>query len=179
MKTTYYDIVDENDTLLNKTASFDEVHKKGLFHRGVHCIVYTPDNEIVMQKRSANLSWHPSEIEISAGGGVDAGETPEQAIVRETYEELGLVVAPKQLRFLGKTKMHQRSKRFTSNFYLYSYAVCIPKNDLHFSMDPEETSAVFLITKRKLKKALLVHRIKRMGKITRLNKYWNFLLDSI
>ena len=113
------------------------------------------------------------------GGGVDAGETPEQAIVRETYEELGLVVAPKQLRFLGKTKMHQRSKRFTSNFYLYSYAVCIPKNDLHFSMDPEETSAVFLITKRKLKKALLVHRIKRMGKITRLNKYWNFLLDSI
>lgn len=179
MKTTYYDIVDENDTPLNVTASFNDVHKKGLFHRGVHVIVYTPEGEIVMQKRSANLSWHPSEIEISAGGGVDAGELPEQAIIREIHEELGLVISPKQLRYLGKTKMHQRTKRFNSNFYLYSYAVCIPKQDLHFAIETEETSAEFLITKTKLKKALRVHRIKHMGKITRLNTYWNFLLDSI
>ena len=34
------------------------------------------------------------------GGGVDAGETPEQAAVRETREECGLVVAPRRL--LGK-----------------------------------------------------------------------------
>lgn len=179
MKTTYYDIVDENDNPLNVTASFDEVHAKGLMHRGVHAIVYTPDNEIVMQKRSANLSWHPNEVEISAGGGVDAGETPLQAIVREIQEELGLIVAPENLRFLGKQKMFQRTKHQKSHFFLYSYAVCLPKRNLKLSSDPTETSELFFISKTKLKKALLVHRIRNVGRITRLNRYWNFLLDSI
>jgi 8-oxo-dGTP pyrophosphatase MutT (NUDIX family) len=174
-----YDIIDENDNLINQIATYNEVHEKGLWYRAVHAIIYTPEKEIVMQKRAPSLAYHPDEIEISVGGGVDAGETPEGAIIREIKEELGISIKKSQLRYIGKTKFNHKTLTQINRFFLYSYAVCVDKKSLKMSVNPQETSAIFLITARKLRRALKVHRIKNMGRISDINSYWNYLLDSV
>lgn len=179
MRTSYYDVVDENDMPTGKIASYDEVHASAIWYRAVHVIVYTPDKEIVMQKRAASLKYHPDEIEVSVGGGVDAGETPAQAVLREIREELGINLSEKDLRFIDKTKFNHRTKTQYHCNYLYSYAACIPRSKLNISSNPEETSSVFLISERKLRRALIKHRIKNFGKISSRYSYWRHLIDAM
>jgi ADP-ribose pyrophosphatase YjhB (NUDIX family) len=110
---------------------------------------------------------------------VNAGERPERAILREVQEELGLTLDETQLQFLQKAKVNHTSKKRTSRFFQYSYAICVPKERLRLVINPRETTQAFLISEKELRKALRVHRIKNMGRISSLYAYWTFLLDSI
>ncbi|HJP96552.1 MAG TPA: NUDIX domain-containing protein [Candidatus Saccharimonadales bacterium] len=174
-----YDLVDEHDNMLGRTAAYTEVHRAGLWHRGVHVIVYTPDGRVVMQKRAPTLAYHPNEVEISVGGGVDAGETTEQAAIREVKEELGVTLQPKELRFLGKTVYSHRSRSHVNRTHIYSYSVCVDPSRLRFVVNPRETTAAFMISKRGLKTALRMHRIKNIGRITSQYAYWRHMLDAV
>lgn len=179
MEISYFDLVDESDVPTGKVASYDEVHTRGLWCRAVHVIIYTPEKEIVMQKRAPSLKYHPNEIEISVGGGVDAGETPIQAGIREIKEELGIILSEQDLKFIDKTKFNHHTKTQYYRNFIYSYAACVPSEKLNIRANPNETSQVFLISKPKLRRALAKHRIKNIGKISSLYAYWNHLLDAI
>ena len=50
---------------------------------------------LLVRKRSTEAFMQP-------GGKIDAGESAVDALVRELNEELGLVIAPEQARFLGE-----------------------------------------------------------------------------
>ena len=176
---SYFDVFDENEQPTGKVASYSDVHKKGLWVRGVHVIIYTPDYEIVMQKRAPSMKYMPGKIEVSVGGGVDAGETPEQAAIRETREEFGIELRQSDLRFLGRTKFNHASKGQLHRNFIYSYAACVPKDKLEHLQISEETSLAFLISRKKLRRALTKHRIKHVGMITSQYAYWRFLLESI
>lgn len=47
------------------------------------------DTDVFLVQRSPHLSHHPGQIAFP-GGGLEMGETPEQAAVRETQEETGV-----------------------------------------------------------------------------------------
>lgn len=47
------------------------------------------DLDVLLQRRSATLHHHPGQISFP-GGGIEAGESPQQAAVREAVEETGL-----------------------------------------------------------------------------------------
>ncbi|MBU4214783.1 MAG: CoA pyrophosphatase [Actinobacteria bacterium] len=47
------------------------------------------DLDVLLQRRSATLSHHPGQISFP-GGGIEAGESPQDAAVREAVEETGL-----------------------------------------------------------------------------------------
>jgi 8-oxo-dGTP pyrophosphatase MutT (NUDIX family) len=52
-----------------------------------------PDHlDVLLQRRAADLSHHPGQVSFP-GGGLDSGETPEQAALREAEEETGLDAA--------------------------------------------------------------------------------------
>ena len=53
--------------------------------------------EILFEQRAADLEWQPGEI-CFPGGGIEEGETPGEAVIRETTEEL--CVDPAGIRIL-------------------------------------------------------------------------------
>lgn len=52
-------------------------------------IIVNDKDEILLLRRSGTDSWMPLSWDVP-GGGIDPGETPEQAAFRETYEETGI-----------------------------------------------------------------------------------------
>ncbi len=176
----YYDIVDHNDKPLGYTADFDEARRRGLWRRGVHVIIYTEDGKIVMQKRTANLILYPGEIEVSVGGGVNAGETPAMAAVREVKEELGLDISGYKLNFIGRSRYnHQLKNNGTHRIIDYNFAVCVPEPALQFNPSPLETAKVFLLTRRQLRRAIAMHRVKHIGRMVPKYSTWRKLLDAV
>ncbi|MDC7126625.1 MAG: NUDIX domain-containing protein [Spirochaetales bacterium] len=97
-----FDIVDENDVVIGQ-AERSEVHgNPELFHRVAHVHVFNRFGYLFLQKRSKNKDLQPGKWDTSVGGHVDSGESYLAAAVRETAEELGIIVPEKQFEFLYK-----------------------------------------------------------------------------
>lgn len=60
------------------------------------------------------------------GGGIEDGETPEEAAIRETREEAGLVVVPESVREYGYVHRIQRSRKDPSECFVQDnlYYLC-------------------------------------------------------
>lgn len=56
----------------------------------VHVCIFNPRAALLLQQRSAQKKSYPGYWDVSAAGGVRAGETGREAAMRETREELGL-----------------------------------------------------------------------------------------
>ncbi len=98
MEQELLDYYDHKGNLLG-SASRKEVHEKGLLHHVVHFWMAAPGEPqwgvpgfgIWCQKRSPDKADFPNMYDILAmGGHIDAGESPENAVLREIREELGL-----------------------------------------------------------------------------------------
>lgn len=95
-----FDVVDENDCVIGQ-ATRAEVHRKKLFHRAVHILVFDADGNVILQKRSLAKDTAPGLLSTSCAGHVDAGETYDSAAFRELEEELGIPPREaKNLKFL-------------------------------------------------------------------------------
>jgi len=72
-------------------------------------VVYVdPEGRILLLKRP-NLDWLPYGGKWGfVGGGAEKGETPEEAAVRETFEETGLKVLPQNLIDIGMVNSPDR-----------------------------------------------------------------------
>lgn len=84
-----------------------KVHTLGLWHAVVHCWVVSKREDGVwlwFQKRAHSKNAFPDYYDTAVGGHISAGETPQQALLRETGEELGLQLQPEQVELLGMTK---------------------------------------------------------------------------
>jgi 8-oxo-dGTP diphosphatase len=92
--------------------------------------VVVKDGRLLMirrREREGDLLW------ALPGGAIEAGETPEDAAVRETVEETGLVVVATKL--LGE-RVHPKTQR------LMSYTACEPVQGEAKVADEDELDAV-------------------------------------
>ena len=84
------DVVNEKGEILN-TLPRSEIHgNPSLMHRVVHVLVFNDKAELLLQKRSMSKDVAPGRWDTSVGGHVNAGESLEDAVKRETEEELGI-----------------------------------------------------------------------------------------
>lgn len=85
-----FPVVNEEGRVIG-VATRGECHNGSrLLHPVVHLHVFNSRGEVYLQKRPAWKDIQPDKWDTSVGGHIDYGETPEQALVREVREELGI-----------------------------------------------------------------------------------------
>lgn len=84
-------VVNANDQIIN-TLPRSEIHASGLCHRAVHILVFNQQGRLFLQKRSMKKDLNKGLWDSSAAGHVDAGEDYLSSAIRETKEELGVIV---------------------------------------------------------------------------------------
>ena len=85
----WVDLYDENRVPLGKTAERYGRKHAGEYRTVVHVCIFDRQGRLLIQQRSARKYICPNQWDVSAAGGVDAGETPREAAEREAREELG------------------------------------------------------------------------------------------
>lgn len=86
----FFNILNESGETIG-TASRDECHDGSyLLHGVVHVLVFNSAGELVLQKRSENKHIQPGKWDTSVGGHIHCKETIEEALERESKEELGI-----------------------------------------------------------------------------------------
>src|SRR5690554_46614 len=101
MQEEFIDIVTKDGVPTGKTALKSEIHTKGYYHNTAHIWFYTKDGRILLAQRAATKTIYPLLWDVSVAGHVDAGETVEQAAIREIQEEIGLTIAEGDLQKIG------------------------------------------------------------------------------
>jgi len=87
-----FPLVDEQGTVIGK-ATRNECHG-GTFwlHPVVHLHIFNSAGQLFLQKRAMTKDTQPGKWDTAVGGHVDFGETTEEALNRETFEELGVSI---------------------------------------------------------------------------------------
>ena len=92
------DLYDEERRPLGRTAPRFSKREKGQWRLIAHLCIFDSRGRLLLQKRSTDKRVWPGKWDVSAAGGVAAGETTRMAAVRELEEELGLAAQSSHLR---------------------------------------------------------------------------------
>jgi isopentenyl-diphosphate Delta-isomerase len=83
------DVVNDQDVVIGQQMR-SVVHQVGLQHRGVHVLLFTDLDKMLVQKRSADRAASSLLLDCSVSEHVKAGESYLDAAIRGMKEELGL-----------------------------------------------------------------------------------------
>lgn len=142
------DVYDENNNYLGYSLERTEIHEKKLWHRHVSAWIMNKEGKVLLQQRSFNKKKNPGKW-AKTGGHVDAGETCEEAIKREVYEEIGLKVKDNEINNIEIFK----SKNNKENYYSYGYIFITNLKEKDFKLQKEEVNAVKYFSIEQLEEA--------------------------
>lgn len=94
----YWDIYDEKRVFQNRTIRRGDAFKDGEYY--VCCEVWFQNSKGAMLITQRHPNKKAGGLWEFLGGGVLAGETTEQAAVREVKEEIGIIIAANELSLL-------------------------------------------------------------------------------
>ncbi|MCR4275572.1 MAG: NUDIX domain-containing protein [Candidatus Wolfebacteria bacterium] len=94
--------------------------------KGVKCVIECNGEILLIKNTYGHKSW------TFPGGGVKKNETPEEALKRETKEEVGIKL--NNIDFIGSFMANSQFKRDT----VYCFTASVPNK--HFKIDPIEIS---------------------------------------
>ena len=121
------DLYDENKEKLNKVVNREdrEFINEGEYTITVHCFIINSNKEVLLTQRSLNKNrggkWEDTH------GGLRAGESSIEGIIRELSEEIGIKVNPTELKFYASIK---KKRKFKDIYLLYKD---IPIESIKFS----------------------------------------------
>lgn len=131
--------------LAGKGGSKDDVYGKGLLHGSAHIWLWRVHEgklEVLLQKRAPNKRTWPDCYDISAAGHIDLGEDPLQAALRETEEEIGLALAPEDLKLISVHREYLIAPNGAiENELEWIYLVEIAQ-DQNFTLQPNEVTSL-------------------------------------
>ena len=141
------DVLDEKGNPTGETSNIRTVHDNGLIHGGVHVGLYSKDGKIVIEKRSENIVFNAGRWDVSMGGVIDAGETPDQALVREVSEELGinLDINSAEEIFVIESNRYLPHYGYHNHNFTHTYIAEVP-NNISFKIQEEEVAEAKLVS---------------------------------
>ncbi|CAN5902481.1 NUDIX hydrolase [soil metagenome] len=95
------DLVDATDVGVGTISRAEAWRTKARWVRVVNAFVVNRKSELWIPRRSASKEMFPLCLDMSVGGHVGAGESYEAALIRETQEELNVVLTSADYRELG------------------------------------------------------------------------------
>jgi len=166
-----FDVLNEQGEFTGKTATREECHKKGLWHRAVYAFVIDDNKNILLQKRSANKKLWPNLWDVTVGGHVDSGELGRQALIREAKEELGIDINDNDIKYLvGSTSINEQGDIINKHFN-ECYIITKSINISDIKIQEEEVSEVKYFSKDEV-----LERISNNYEgLTVKTGVWNFL----
>ncbi len=124
-----FPIVDEDGNIID-AATRGECHSGSKrLHPVVHLHVFNSRGELYLQKRPQWKDIQPGKWDTAVGGHIDLGEHTEQALLRETKEELG--ITDFQPHFITKYIFESTRERelVCTYFTVYDGPIC-PSQEL-------------------------------------------------
>ena len=137
----YLDVYDEQGNYIGKEDR-KIVHRDALWHKTVHCWLYSKDGSIYFQRRKDEGTLYTT-----ASGHIKAGETVKEGFGREIKEEIGISIDYEKAEPVSVVKfiMDRENKdgslfrdRAFANVYVYDYEGDIEE----FNFDDDEVSAL-------------------------------------
>lgn len=95
------DIIDADGAPTGVVKPKHDAHRDGDWHRAAHLWIVTPDRRVLLQRRSWKKENWPGLWDVSVAGHLSAGETAEEAAIREAQEEIGWTIDRSALRHIG------------------------------------------------------------------------------
>ncbi len=132
MDSELFPIVDVNGYVIGK-ATRQECHCGSmLLHPVVHLHILRRGGYIYLQKRSMNKDIQPGKWDTAVGGHVDYGESIEEALFRETREELGFTgFTPQKLcSYLFKSSVEHEFVNTFVTIIDEDFAPIVDKNEI-------------------------------------------------
>lgn len=105
------DVVDDEDTVIGQETR-ENCHKNNLTHRSVMFFIFDMDDNILVNKRSQNKDFFGGRWSIVLGGHLVAGQTYEEAAIREAFEETGIKDKPFKMGYFQK-RLPQENENVT------------------------------------------------------------------
>lgn len=122
-------------------ADRDEIHMTGDWHGSVHVwLVDTANGDILLQQRAKTKESFPGMLDAPVAGHIAAGETPQEAALREASEEIGIDIDPDELALVGVHRLiiEHPERRFVSREFNYVFACEADIRNLSLKRDPSE-----------------------------------------
>ncbi|MFF5898558.1 NUDIX hydrolase [Streptomyces argenteolus] len=139
------DMVDENDEVVGQVPR-GEATERGLRHRCVFIEARDAAGRLFVHRRTASKLVFPSHYDMFVGGVVGAGESYDEAALREAEEELGVLGLPRPVplfKFLYEDPGH--------SWWSYVYEV---RCELPVAPQPEEVAWHTFLTDAELQERL-------------------------
>lgn len=105
-------------------------------------LIYIKDGKIAMIKS------HKYQYFCFPGGGIEKGETPIDALIREAKEEAGLIIDKKTIKEYGHVELKEKADEYHSIFIQqnYYYLACCSEKLAKQNLDQYEESEGFSLT---------------------------------
>ena len=137
LKMELLDVFNENNEYLGYSVERSKIHEDNLWHHHVSAWIMNYDGKILLQQRALNKKKNPGKW-AKTGGHVDSGETCEESIKREVYEEIGLEVKDNEIENIEIFK----SINPNEHYFSYGYIFFTDNKVEDFKLQKEEVNAV-------------------------------------
>lgn len=121
MTMEWFDIVDEYGNVTDRATRIQCHNGSKRLHPVVHVHVFNSEGKLLLQKRKLTKDIQPGKWDTSVGGHIQSGESVEDALKRETLEEIGIQIDLERLRPIGRYVFESEIEREFVNSYAYTH----------------------------------------------------------